>query len=313
MMTDEVPQQCTWPRRRRQYGGRVLWLGLLVVVGAGLLGGCSLGAPPVVKIGLIAPFEGPSRPLGYEVLHAVQLRLQEWNESGATPRVELVALNDDGDPDLAALLPAQLAADAGVIIVLGPPQSHTAAAAAPILATHHIPAFILAPVPDLPRLPVVAFGGTAADVRAAIAGKGTATALAWAEPLTEPSIWLGEPRGLAHLLLTQPADVIGAGPVGAEAAVGVWAGGAAEGLMWAAAYPDDLPSDFAAKYEKRFGAAPTPAAALAYSSASTALDLLAVFWQRDEVAAAMPALSRPPMLRFVRGDAGCCVPLSGAP
>ncbi|RME85899.1 MAG: ABC transporter substrate-binding protein, partial [Caldilineae bacterium] len=68
------------------------------------LSGCNApAAPPVVKLGLIAPFEGPSRPLGYSILYAVRLRLQMWNRQGGSPRVELVALNDDGDPDLAAV------------------------------------------------------------------------------------------------------------------------------------------------------------------------------------------------------------------
>ncbi len=110
---------------------KLLILGLVIFT----LGACTLpgSTPPVVKIGLIAPFEGPSRPLGYSVLNGVRLRLQQWNDAGNSPRVELVALNDNGDPDLAAQLPAQLAIDPDVLLVLGPPQGHTALAALPAL------------------------------------------------------------------------------------------------------------------------------------------------------------------------------------
>src|SRR5215510_3753097 len=75
----------------------------LGVIGLGWLAAARLegyGAPPTVKIGLIAPFEGLYRATGYEVLFAVKLALQERNEGQGLQgyRVELVALNDFNDP-----------------------------------------------------------------------------------------------------------------------------------------------------------------------------------------------------------------------
>ncbi|MCA1553717.1 MAG: ABC transporter substrate-binding protein [Chloroflexi bacterium] len=53
---------------------------------------------PVFKIGLLAPFEGQARAVGYEALYAVKLALRERNGTGGVAgwSVELVAL-DDGD------------------------------------------------------------------------------------------------------------------------------------------------------------------------------------------------------------------------
>jgi ABC-type branched-subunit amino acid transport system substrate-binding protein len=66
-----------------------------------LLGAC---APiqmtrPVTKLGLVAPFEGKHRAVGYEILYAVKLALRERNsaEGVAGWLVELVALNAEND------------------------------------------------------------------------------------------------------------------------------------------------------------------------------------------------------------------------
>ena len=72
-----------------------------------VVSGCYLQFPgstdPLIKIGLVAPFEGQFRSRGYEVLYAVKLAIRECNESGGVGgyRVELVALDDGGDPALA--------------------------------------------------------------------------------------------------------------------------------------------------------------------------------------------------------------------
>jgi len=100
--------------------------------------GCALprSTPPIIKIGMIAPFEGLYRPDGYAALYAVKLALHERNTAGGVAgyRVELVALNDDGDPTQAALQARKLAVDPDVMGVIGPFNRATAAAAAPSLA-----------------------------------------------------------------------------------------------------------------------------------------------------------------------------------
>jgi len=118
-----------------------------------LLSACVMpgDAAPVVKIGLIAPFEGLGRPLGYEVLPVVKSALAEANANGTLGRyrVALVALNDDLDPQSAATQAQVLAQDGGVLAVLGPWSSETATAAAPVLAQAGIPGLVAAPLaPD---------------------------------------------------------------------------------------------------------------------------------------------------------------------
>ncbi len=115
-----------------------------------LLGACSMpgDAAPVLKIGLIAPFEGLGRPLGYAVLPAVQEVIDAANASGelGAYRLLVVALNDDLDPAVAAAQAAALAEDPTVVAVIGPFTTPTAAQAAPILAAAGIPAVVAAPL-----------------------------------------------------------------------------------------------------------------------------------------------------------------------
>jgi ABC-type branched-subunit amino acid transport system substrate-binding protein len=108
-----------------------------------LLSACALpgDAAPVVKIGVIAPFEGAGRPLGYAVLPAIKAAVAEVNASGALGRyqVMVVAFNDDLHGPTAAAQAQALALDPEVVGVLGPWSAETAAAAAPILAGAGLP------------------------------------------------------------------------------------------------------------------------------------------------------------------------------
>lgn len=109
-------------------------------------------AAPVVKIGLIAPFEGLGRPFGYAVLPAVKAAIAEVNARGdlGPYRVALVALDGNLDPVATAAQAEALARDPDVIAVLGPWDSTPAQAAIPVLAHNGIPALIVAPAADLP-------------------------------------------------------------------------------------------------------------------------------------------------------------------
>ena len=62
---------------------------------------------PTVKIGLVAPFEGRYRYVGYDVFYAVRLALQEVNAAGGVGgyHVELVAYDDGADPAMAGNVP----------------------------------------------------------------------------------------------------------------------------------------------------------------------------------------------------------------
>lgn len=93
-----------------------------------------VSAPPTLKIGLVAPFEGLHRPLGYEALFGVKLALQERNSAGGVSgyRVELIALNDFDDPLEAVTQARALVADPDVLGVVGHLSSATTQVAAPI-------------------------------------------------------------------------------------------------------------------------------------------------------------------------------------
>jgi branched-chain amino acid transport system substrate-binding protein len=106
------------------------WLCVLLLL---TVGGCTAtgGTKPIIKVGLVAPFEGLYRPLGYEVLYAVKLAIRERNASGGVAgyMVELVALNDDNDPTVAAQRAREMAVDPDVVGVIGHFSSPTTLAA----------------------------------------------------------------------------------------------------------------------------------------------------------------------------------------
>lgn len=116
-----------------------IWIWVLCL----LLGGCTLIArtKPVIKIGLVAPFEGRYRALGYEVLYAVKWAVHQRNEAGgvAGHMVELVALNDDDDSKTSAFQARKFAVDADVMGVIGPFSEAALAEAAPVYDEMDLP------------------------------------------------------------------------------------------------------------------------------------------------------------------------------
>lgn len=94
----------------------------------------SVGAPRTIKIGLVAPFEGLDRPLGYEALFGVKLAVQERNRGDGLRgyRIELVALNDFNDPDQARMQARALIADPDILGVVGHLGSTATLAALPL-------------------------------------------------------------------------------------------------------------------------------------------------------------------------------------
>ncbi len=97
--------------------------------------------PSTVKIGLVAPFEGRHRAVGYDAIYAARLAMREANERDAahTWRVELVALDDGGDAELARQAAASLALDEAVVAVIGHWLDETTAAARPLYETEGLP------------------------------------------------------------------------------------------------------------------------------------------------------------------------------
>lgn len=128
---------------RRHYQSLISGLILLLILTA-----CA-SVDPVVKIGLVAPFEGAQRAVGYDVVYSARLAVRQINQAGGIGgyRVALVALDDSGDPELARQTAQAMAADPAVVAVLGNWLPETTAVAAPIYAQAGLP-FI--PMGDAP-------------------------------------------------------------------------------------------------------------------------------------------------------------------
>lgn len=121
-----------------------------------LLTACA-SVQPVVKIGLVAPFEGAQRELGYDAIYAARLAVREINEAGGIGgyRVALVALDDGGDGLLAAETAASLTIDPAVIAVIGHGLGETTAVAQPIYADANLALLPLGSAPFITQDPVL--------------------------------------------------------------------------------------------------------------------------------------------------------------
>lgn len=95
---------------------------------------------PVVKVGLVAPFEGRDRAIGYDAIYSARLAVREINAAGGIGgyRIALVALDDSGDPELAQGTAESLVIDDNVVAVVGHWRPQTTAVAAPIYASANL-------------------------------------------------------------------------------------------------------------------------------------------------------------------------------
>lgn len=139
----------------------------LMLVWCFLLAACA--APrPVVKIALVAPFEGRLRQVGYEAFPAIRLAIRERIAAGGAGGVQVtfIAYNDNGDPATAARIARNLALDPEVVGVIGHLVLSTTLAALPVYTQAGLP--VIAPsVPAnmLPREPLLFRMGPAAPGR----------------------------------------------------------------------------------------------------------------------------------------------------
>lgn len=117
---------------KRRVTALLLAAGLVLLLGGV---GCSSVAP-VVKVGLVAPFEGRERAVGYDVLYSARLAVREINAAGGIDgtRVALVALDDGGRAEFAAQTAASLLIDPNVVAVVGHWLPETTAVARPLYA-----------------------------------------------------------------------------------------------------------------------------------------------------------------------------------
>ncbi|WP_376790504.1 ABC transporter substrate-binding protein [Thermoflexus sp.] len=105
-----------------------------------------------VYIGLVAPFEGRDRPIGYDVIFGARLAVRMWNAAHpAGPLAMLVALDDQGDPILAQERARQIVTYPGLIAVIGHFRPETTRAAAPVYQAAGIA--LIAPLLPADRVP----------------------------------------------------------------------------------------------------------------------------------------------------------------
>jgi ABC-type branched-subunit amino acid transport system substrate-binding protein len=277
-----------------------VYAGVNVILGLVLLAACTMpgDAAPIIKVGLIAPFEGLGRPLGYAVLPAVKLALAQANAAGelGSYRVALVALNDDGEPAASAAQARALAQDPDVVAALGPWGSDTAAAVAPVLREAGVAALAVAPQAPGPGLrslcpppeevaqALLAVAGGPGGGPPALAGPSDALQLALRTALgrsrfgvisstvnfaDQARIYTGDAAGGADQLRQWRAQgwrgrMLG-GPDLARDWFGERAGPGAEGSLAVTCAPGaELPADFTAGYRAQAGMPPGPDAVLAY-------------------------------------------------
>ncbi len=119
--------------RFRQHATRSV---LVFLVAVSLLGCGSRSIPGILKIGLVAPFEGQYRATGYDAIYAARLAVREINEAGGIDgwRLELAAYDDRGDRSLAIRTAGDLVIDPDVVAVIGHYRPETSAVAAPVYA-----------------------------------------------------------------------------------------------------------------------------------------------------------------------------------
>ena len=121
--------------------GYIPKIGLILLFVIGIMTfGCS-HSPPVVKIGLVGPFTGRHRDIGYDVIYSARLAVREINESGGIGpyRLALVALDDFGDPELARANALTLTRDPAVVAVIGHWLPETTHSALPIYNSAEVP------------------------------------------------------------------------------------------------------------------------------------------------------------------------------
>ena len=99
---------------------------------------------PVLKVGLLAPFEGERRQLGYHLLHHAIFPATPEHVQGR--RVEWVILDTHGDPESAAQRARELLVDPAVLAIVGPLLPEEVVAVAPLIAESEMAWWPLAPV-----------------------------------------------------------------------------------------------------------------------------------------------------------------------
>lgn len=287
-------------KRRILFAIKLLVLALISIV---FLPACAVVARhstlPTLKIGLVAPFEGLHRPLGYEALFGVKLALLERNLGQGLQgyRVELVALNDFDDPAEAQVQAKALVSDPDVMGVVGHLSDAATQAAMPVYQRAglalSIPWTIAPAGPQDSRQGMVSVAANRAETAARLDSLkqelgwfnvvevkdqyvGRMPAEAQAVELAVDAVTAGE----AILALREGGidlPFLGQVEAGSVQLVQV-AGEAANGFIYVSPGPDpeqtaDMETFFK-RYTEMAGFSPGPRAVLAYDAANVLLDAI---------------------------------------
>ncbi len=236
---------------------------------------------PTVKIGLVAPFEGRYRYVGYDVIYAVRLAVREANAAGGVGgySIELVAYDDVADPAMALEQARKLAIDPQVVAATGHFRLETTAAAADAYAEVGIPLVspgLIAPYADTLTDELLRYLDEAELDSVALVTEGGPLGLALQHDARVGSVVSPQDADWLERVLTSDAVVCDAEPVTAGEVVralreagweGVFLGGpelaaadfaavageAAEGARFVTPwpFPQDMPgsADFVAAYQ----------------------------------------------------------------
>ncbi len=140
-----------WPATRA--GRRRLLAAAGAVAGYAALTGIARRqrSPRLYRIGLAAPFEGFFRNDGYDALAACRAVVAQWDAefSALNVRLQVWAVDDGNDPDVAVRRAMELAGDPLVVAVIGHLTPETSAAAAP---TYHDAGLLQVSPPPLPPI-----------------------------------------------------------------------------------------------------------------------------------------------------------------
>lgn len=101
--------------------------------------------PRVIKIGLVAPFEGRYRYIGYDAIYAARLAVREINAAGGVAgwSLELVAYDDRANPEMARAAARNLVADSDVVAVIGHYRADSTDAAGVVYAEAEMPLLVV--------------------------------------------------------------------------------------------------------------------------------------------------------------------------
>jgi ABC-type branched-subunit amino acid transport system substrate-binding protein len=124
-------------------GLQLAWCFALCLLLVTLLSACTClrMTRPAVKIGLVGPFEGQYRYVGYDAIYAARLALREANAAGGVGgyTVQLVAYDDQGTVAGARTAARNLVLDPDVVAVVGHFQAETTAAAQALYGEADLP------------------------------------------------------------------------------------------------------------------------------------------------------------------------------